>query len=97
MDFSDQYPFKCPKIKFLTKIYHPNIRQDDGEICDDLIKKDWKPTVTARSVINTLVKLIENPDLETPIEQEIAKELKDNKKTYMKKAAEYTKKYAKGK
>ena len=81
MDFSDQYPFKCPKIKFLTKIYHPNIRQDDGEICDDLIKKDWKLTVTARSVINTLAKLIENPDLETPIEQEIAKELKDNKKT----------------
>eukprot|EP00826_Nyctotherus_ovalis_P000335 TRINITY_DN0_c358_g1_i4.p1 TRINITY_DN0_c358_g1~~TRINITY_DN0_c358_g1_i4.p1 ORF type:complete len:151 (+),score=39.52 TRINITY_DN0_c358_g1_i4:29-481(+) len=97
LDFSDNYPFKSPKIKFLTKIYHPNIRQENGEICDQLIKDQWKPTMTARSVVNTLVKLIENPDLESPIEQEIAKELKENKKAYKTKAAEYTKKYATGK
>ena len=80
----------------MTKIYHPNVRQDNGEICDELIKNSWKPTVTAKSVINTLLKLIENPDLESPIEQEIAKELKENKKVYKAKAAEYTKKYASG-
>ena len=53
--------------------------------------------MTARSVINTLVKLIENPDLEFPIEQDIAKELRENKKMYKTKASEYTKKYATGK
>ena len=94
LDFSDNYPFKSPKIKFVTKIYHPNIRQDNGEICDQLIKDQWKPTMTARTVISTLVKLIENPDLESPIEQEIAKEMKENKKSYKAKATEYTKKYA---
>ena len=26
IDFSDNYPFKCPKIKFMTKVYHPNIK-----------------------------------------------------------------------
>ena len=97
LDFSDNYPFKSPKIKFVTKIYHPNIRQDNGEICDQLIKDQWKPTITASSVINTLVKLIENPDLDSPIEQEIAKELKENKKVYKAKAADLTKKYAMGK
>ena len=96
LDFSDNYPFKSPKIKFVTKIYHPNIRQENGEICDELIKNPWKPTMTARNVIQTLVKLIENPDLESPIEQEIAKEMKENKKAYKSKAAECTKKYAMG-
>ena len=26
IDFSDNYPFKCPKIQFVTKIYHPTSR-----------------------------------------------------------------------
>ena len=25
IDFSDNYPFKAPKVKFVTKIFHPNI------------------------------------------------------------------------
>ncbi len=95
LDFSDNYPFKSPKIKFLTKIYHPNVKQDTGEICDQLIKEQWKPAMQIRQVITTLVRLVENPDLETSIEPEIAKEMRENKKLFKTKAADYTKKYAK--
>ena len=37
LDFTDNYPFKCPKIKFVTKIYHPNIKTEEGEICAESI------------------------------------------------------------
>ena len=35
MDFSKQYLFKAPKIKFATQIYHPHIKvgNDNGEDC----------------------------------------------------------------
>ena len=35
-DFSDNYPFKPPVCKFITKIYNPNVKRDTGEICKDL-------------------------------------------------------------
>lgn len=44
LDFSEKYPFKPPKIKVLTKIYHPNIKQDTGEICTKMIDDKWAPT-----------------------------------------------------
>ena len=33
LDFSDNYPFKAPKILFKTKIYHPNVETATGKIC----------------------------------------------------------------
>jgi len=43
--FPADYPFKAPEIKFLTKIYHPNIKTDTGEICADIINSNWAPTL----------------------------------------------------
>ncbi|TYJ58515.1 hypothetical protein B9479_000723 [Cryptococcus floricola] len=43
VDFSKDFPFKPPVIKFQTRVYHPNI-DDDGSICIGLLKTEqWKP------------------------------------------------------
>ena len=35
---TSQYPFEPPKMKFLTKVWHPNISSASGAICIDILK-----------------------------------------------------------
>lgn len=47
MDFPIEYPFKGPKLRFLTPIYHPNVDKD-GNLCVGVIKAEaWKPSTKA--------------------------------------------------
>lgn len=41
---------KCPAGYFLTKIFHPNVSKS-GEICVNVLKKDWKADLGLRHVL----------------------------------------------
>ncbi len=95
-DFPDSYPFKSPTVKFVTKIYHPNVKFDNGEICHEIYQKDWVPTKKTKSIVDLLISMLMAPNLDAPTEPTIAEEYRSNRATFNKKAQEYTLQYAKG-
>ena len=89
-----QYPFSAPDVKFVTKVYHPSVRTATGEICADVLKDQWKPTMTLRWVLGVIRSMLEDPRSDSPLEPDIAAQMRDNPKEFAKTAAEWTKKYA---
>ena len=94
MDFSDNYPFKAPKVQFKTKVYHPNVKTDSGEICTQAVEKSWVPTQNARYVIETVVSLLSSPRPEDALEQEIAEQFVNDYEGFAAKVAEYISEFA---
>ena len=46
----ENYPISPPKCVFITKIFHPNIDINSGEICFELLKDKWTPQWSLESV-----------------------------------------------
>ena len=44
------FPNEPPKGTFTTKIFHPNVSAT-GEICVNVLKKDWTPETSLRHVL----------------------------------------------
>ena len=60
------YPFKPPKIKFITKIYHPNI-SISGMISLNVLSVDYSPILTIYNLIESIQSFLSVPN---PIDTE---------------------------
>jgi len=89
----DEYPMVPPKVLFRTKIYHPNIDKL-GRICLDILKNKWSPALQIRSVLLSIQALMSLPNLDDPLDQEIADYWKQDQDGAIKKAKEWTLQYA---
>ena len=61
------YPINPPEITFLTKVFHPNIHYTSGEICLDILKKEWSPAWTLEAACRAIIALLAQPDAESPL------------------------------
>jgi len=82
-----------PKVLFRTKIYHPNIDKL-GRICLDILKNKWSPALQIRSVLLSIQALMSLPNLDDPLDQEIADYWKQDQDGAIAKAKEWTLQYA---
>lgn len=47
------YPFEPPKMRFDTKVWHPNVSSQNGAICLDILKKEWYEDARRDAVAHT--------------------------------------------
>eukprot|EP00002_Diphylleia_rotans_P012211 TRINITY_DN2389_c0_g1_i2.p2 TRINITY_DN2389_c0_g1~~TRINITY_DN2389_c0_g1_i2.p2 ORF type:complete len:152 (-),score=36.91 TRINITY_DN2389_c0_g1_i2:543-998(-) len=84
-----EYPMAAPKVRFLTKIYHPNIDRL-GRICLDILKDKWSPALTIRTVLLSIQALLSAPNPDDPLANEVAEHWRTDEAGAIRTAREWT-------
>lgn len=90
------YPFKPPTLRFVTRLYHPNVTNDSlGNICLGVLKPDnWKPSTKIVAVLEAVRNLLIEPLPDDPLEERIADEYRNDRAAWEAKVRAHVAKYA---
>jgi ubiquitin-conjugating enzyme E2 H len=95
VELPDQYPYKSPSIGFETKIFHPNIDEQSGSVCLDVINQTWSPMFTISHIFETfLPQLLNDPNAADPLNGDASSLYLNDRPEYEKKVKTYVAKYA---
>jgi len=90
LQFDDQYPLVPPRVRFLTRVFHPNVDVASGAVCVDLLTDEhWTPAANVRVVLLSLQSLLADPtalDSESPANAEAAALLRRDRPAFERRA-----------
>ena len=84
----NEYPHRPPTIKFITKMFHPNIYKN-GNICLDILQSKWSPVYDIRSVLISIQSLLTDPNTSSPANLDASKLYTSDIKEYNRKVRSY--------
>lgn len=53
IEFTEEYPNKPPTVRFVSKVFHPNVYADGG-ICLDILQNRWSPTYDVSAILTSI-------------------------------------------
>ena len=90
-----EYPFKPPICKFKTKIYHPNINKENGDICLNILKSyNWNPNHSISNILLSIMTLLSKPNFDSPLNSEARELYKKSEKEYKERVRQWVKNYS---
>ncbi|KAK1316383.1 Ubiquitin-conjugating enzyme E2 20 [Acorus calamus] len=82
LSFTADYPFKPPKVKFVTMCFHPNV-DVYGNICLDILQDKWSSAYDVRTILLSIQSLLGEPNNDSPLNTQAAA-LWNNQEEYKK-------------
>lgn len=79
--FTEEFPTKPPHVKFLSRMFHPNI-YNNGEICLDILQNQWSPIYDISAILTSIQSLLTDPNPNSPANGEAAKLWTENRREY---------------
>ena len=71
LQFDESYPNKPPIVKFLSRMFHPNVYAN-GELCLDILQNRWSPTYDVAAILTSIQSLLHDPNPNSPANAEAA-------------------------
>ncbi|KAG6410626.1 hypothetical protein SASPL_128691 [Salvia splendens] len=90
----DGYPFEPPKMRFATKVWHPNISSQSGAICLDILKDQWSPALTLKTALLSVQALLSAPEPDDPQDAVVAQQYLKDYQTFVGTAHYWTNAFA---
>ncbi|GMH16717.1 hypothetical protein Nepgr_018558 [Nepenthes gracilis] len=90
----DQYPYEPPKMRFITKVWHPNISSQSGAICLDILKDHWSPALNMKTALLSLQALLSAPEPTDPQDAVVAQQYLQDYPTFLGTARYWTEAFA---
>ena len=95
MRFPHDYPNMPPEMRFISKMFHPNI-YEDGKVCISILHppgKDayneqeredekWRPILGVDAVILSVMSMLQSPNIDSPANIEASVMYRDNRANY---------------
>eukprot|EP01023_Acetabularia_acetabulum_P063701 TRINITY_DN8039_c2_g1_i3.p2 TRINITY_DN8039_c2_g1~~TRINITY_DN8039_c2_g1_i3.p2 ORF type:complete len:237 (+),score=37.23 TRINITY_DN8039_c2_g1_i3:266-976(+) len=83
------FPETPPRGYFQTRIFHPNV-SSIGEICVNVLKKDWKSSMGLRHILQIIRCLLIEPFPESALNEEAGRLFMDDYQEYFRQASMWT-------
>lgn len=80
--FDESYPNKAPEVKFVTRMFHPNV-YGDGKLCLDILQGRWSPTYDVAAVLTSIQSLLHDPNPDSPANAQAADFYRNNRAEYV--------------